>query len=728
MILRYSCRGRRRFTLGAARRDSRWVAAIALALLVSPVWAEDPPADPEVSSYPLVFRSDDRKDVVATTVLDGRTGRPIRGAIVRGYAEGVSGRAAAVNALVCSLTTDEQGIASARLDTEALGCSHWTVTAPGYRPYAEFHGYWPPTRVLLKPGTPMAVRVLDAMGRSVVDVAVEGYEGCPHAPAAVRGRTDANGIFRVEDGSARGYELWVEAAGCARRPESLQAVFGDTPDTCLLRPGIDVRGRLTDVDGRPIHGAVVRGTGYPRGPATLTDSDGRFVLSGLGVEDGVQVFHPTLAVEGETTHMVRRVAADAPLDLVWTVEGLALPPARGTLVIAARDGKGAPGSGLHLLVIGRDGRCYPAATDDSGAASLEVPCGEVRVRGDSPFDPYEVAETTAVVRQAETSRVDLAFTARPRFQIEGGVAPDVDASLAAAGRVYDGDLLPTDKGAPPPVWLPADAPAVLRLSAEQETSWSFQEVGPVVDGVRTVKVRPRPAHRVRIAPDDRLDGAWVFVTSDGGSGEGRPYDVVHGVISFFRGGRFRIVVDTEGDSPARVVSLELPPLAQGAIERSVDLAKEGQIDHLSGTARLLVTMADGKAVPEMKVSGDRFSVDGAESPVEVSAPDSVLLAPVGLQPLQVFVPRAGDQKVLFPTGGIDLSTTDAAGAPVTVSVLIDGVEHRAAEGHLALRGLAAGAHAVIVQRESWPPRVPESRIWRFTLADGEVRAKTLPLP
>ena len=151
---------------------------------------EDDTSDADVETFPLILRTDDRPDVLTTTVVDARNGRPIAGATVRGYAESIDGRAAAVNALLLTMKTDAYGLAVGQVDTKALGASHWIVSAEGYRPYAEYHGFWPPERVDLEPATPVAVRVLGPYGEPVAGALVEGYSGCPHAPPAVRdGRT-----------------------------------------------------------------------------------------------------------------------------------------------------------------------------------------------------------------------------------------------------------------------------------------------------------------------------------------------------------------------------------------------------------------------------------------------------------------------------------------------------------------------------------------------------------
>ena len=45
-----------------------------------------------------------------------------------------------------------------------------------------------------------------------------------------------------------------------------------------------------------------------------------------------------------------------------------------------------------------------------------------------------------------------------------------------------------------------------------EQGWAhFVPVGPVVDGVRTARSMTLPAHRIRVADDDSLDGAYAVL-------------------------------------------------------------------------------------------------------------------------------------------------------------------------------------------------------------------------
>jgi hypothetical protein len=708
-----------------------WLLAFGL-LFPAGVRSGEDPADADVEPFPLILRTVDRPDVLATTVVDARTGRPIEGAVVRGYAESFDGRAAAVNALLLTMTTDESGLAVADFDTKALGASHWIVSADGYRPYAAYHGYWPPERVDLEPSTPVAVRVVDPYGDAAADASVEGYSGCPHAPPAVWGRTDASGLFRAADGSPEGFSLWVLAAGCATTEGDLPPVFGDEPVLEVLSPGIAVGGRVRDAEGRPIAGAVLRGEDYPRGPAALTDLEGRFVLAGLGTDEGVQVFHPTLHLDAP--HTVARAAADVPLELVWTLEGLGEEAPLGTLVVRARDPAGRVVEALDLLVLGEDGQGQDDSTDGDGEAVLDLPAGRYRIRGDDPFDPFDVGEATVVVPPGGEVTLDLALSPRPILRIEGEVPADLDVVVVAAGREHAPSEASGEE-APAPIRLPAEARAAVVLRNVEQGWAHFVAVGPVVDGVRTAALDVPPAHRIRLADDGALDGVHGVLAPRAAPRAGRLVEIVGGVLAVRWGGRFDLTLDLEDGSPARLVPLDLPPLAEGAVERRIELERDARPVADDGVATLLVRRADGLPLPPLEVSGGAvgaawsgFSGEGWSSPVEVYAPSRVLLEAQGLHPLQLDVKRTGEHAVVFPAAGLDLTTVDASGAPVASAVLVNGVLFEAPEGRLAIAGFPAGEHAVVVQRTTAVPTVTGSVRWRFSLAEGERRAKTLRLP
>ena len=202
--------------------------------------------------------------------------------------------------------------------------------------------------------------------------------------------------------------------------------------------------------------------------------------------------------------------------------------------------------------------------------------------------------------------------------------------IVAAGRAYGG---PGESEEPdPPVWVPAQATAVVCL-VNIEQDWAhFVPVGSVVDGVRTATLDVPLPHRIRLADDDSLDGANVVLTPRDHPGVERwLMDPVNGTVPVRWGGRFDLTLRLEDGTPDRVVTLDLPPLPAGAVERRIDLERDATPVTGSGEARLNVRRADGQSVPELTVSGGKVGAAWSgfqgkwDNPVEVWAPCRVLL-------------------------------------------------------------------------------------------------------
>ncbi len=684
-----------------------------------------------IETAPAIVRTDEQPAVFVVAVVDARDGRPIAGARVRGYAEHVDGRHAQVHTQVVSLRADASGVALGEVDTQALGASHWVVSAPGYQPFADFHGYWPPERVALEPAVPMAVRLLGAFGEPLAGAEVEAFSGCPHAPPAAWGATDEEGVFRVRDGSAGGFELWARAPGQACRVQDIPPLLGEEPDVRVLAPGITVRGRVLDPDGRPVPGVVLRGAGYPRGPAALTGLDGRFALEGLDPGQSIEVFHPALGAADGTPHRVPRAAADVPLALVWALDGLGAGAATGDLLVEVRDAAGEPVVGHALLVLGSDGVGQAVSTNDEGQAEVALPAGPCLIRDDDPFAPWAIGEVAGRVPPDGEAR--LGATARPqvRFALMGEGEPGLALALVAEGRMFHFEGPAGDPEGP---WLSPAARAAVQVRARDYAWATVIPVGPPQDGVRSAHLRLPPAHRI-VVPGLAED-VWAFLAPARFAWAERSLEFRGGVARLRCSGSFVLRLASAGDEPDRLVPLTLPPLATGAVDLTVDPARDGRPDE-AGRALVHLRRADGQAVGPVRVAergvgSDRLADAGGEwdgaEPIEVTAPARVLLLAQGLAPLSVEVPRAGDLHVVYPAGGIDLHALDAAGAPVAAEALLGGIRYPMPAGRLSLRGLAAGAHALFVQRTGGVPASRDSLRWRFELGDSQVVETTLRLP
>jgi len=119
-----------------------------------------------------------------------------------------------------------------------------------------------------------------------------------------------------------------------------------------------------------------------------------------------------------------------------------------------------------------------------------------------------------------------------------------------------------------------------------------------------------------------------------------------------------------------------------------------------------------------------FSGEYDESPIEVEGVGQVWLWAPGLQPMSVNVDRPGEHRAVFPAGTIDVAFSRESGGPLPKRALLDGALHDIdASGILVVSGLAAGPHTLVVTHLRGG-----GVAWRFTLADGERREKSLRLP
>ncbi len=78
-----------------------------------------------------------------------------------------------------------------------------------------------------------------------------------------------------------------------------------------------------------------------------------------------------------------------------------------------------------------------------------------------------------------------------------------------------------------------------------------------------------------------------------------------------------------------------------------------------------------------------------------------------------------DREELDATVVVDARTVQ----PIDGVVLVDGTLHPFTEGHLPVRGIPAGPHAVVVS-----PDVGRGVLWRYASIEGERRTKRIALP
>jgi hypothetical protein len=242
----------------------------------------------------------ERGDGARVLVVDARSGRAVPGARLRQFAEVVSEPqkghreilAAAAAPLLRVFHADEHGLAWIDWERWIRG-GHWIVEAPEYAPRHEWGDSVGPVVQLLRPRT-LEFLLLDAAGRPAPGAVVEAYDGCPHAPALVRTRSDPEGRVRLDGIPPGSTFLWVEAAGSFAWtpgfPAARTYVRGER--AVVLSAGVVAEGVVADLDGTPLAGVVVRGAREERGPAQLTGEDGRFRIVGLTIDSGLEFVHP----------------------------------------------------------------------------------------------------------------------------------------------------------------------------------------------------------------------------------------------------------------------------------------------------------------------------------------------------------------------------------------------------------------------------------------------------
>jgi hypothetical protein len=284
-----------------------------------------------------------------------------------------------------------------------------------------------------------------------------------------------------------------------------------------------------------------------------------------------------------------------------------------------------------------------------------------------------------------------------------------------------------DDGKRVDVWLPAVGPAAVRSH-----KWWFP-VGPAVNGVRTATVRRPAPHRLRLVAPGAIGD--VGLSAPGRAWPSRLFlddELQDDVVALWEGGRVVLHVEHSDPVVRRRIPLDLPPVDRGGVARTIDVAKEALPEPPPGPALLSVSRADGQPVPEVSALADElrgmntmgFSGEYDEFPIEVEGIGLVWLWAPGLQPMSVNVDRPGERRAVFPAGTIDVAVSRESGGPLPKRALLDGSLHEIdASGVLVVSGLRAGPHTLVVTHLRGG-----GLAWRFTLADGERREKSLRLP
>ncbi|MEO8503357.1 MAG: carboxypeptidase-like regulatory domain-containing protein [Acidobacteriota bacterium] len=144
--------------------------------------------------------------------------------------------------------------------------------------------------VRLSPGAVLEGAVVDLSGTPLAGVEVLTSEkGLDSEPAAV---TDADGAFRIQDLTAgKPVDLLAQRVGWSNTSVLRVVVPSEKPLRIVMAPRVHVRGRVLDVDSKPLSSALVYleakyREGYPQDSGTWqgrSGSNGEFVFSDVSV-------------------------------------------------------------------------------------------------------------------------------------------------------------------------------------------------------------------------------------------------------------------------------------------------------------------------------------------------------------------------------------------------------------------------------------------------------------
>jgi len=637
----------------------------------------------------------------ACRVLDARTRAPVKGARWIRTPEWIAPWRVHHDAVLGVAETDGDGIAW--LETTPLWTAdcHWLVVAKGYGA-AHDYGKVPEAEVLLEPEGHLVGRVLDALGRPVPDALVEVLGGCSHGTAAARGVADDIGRFSIDGVDPDlGGQIWVEGRGIAAdllaldEPRSFGRGWGVV---LAMEPGARYTGRVVDLLGAPVEGAVIRAHNEQRGPATRADAAGRFVLEGAEPGEALFVYPPADLTEDDTRSYVDDVWPDFDATIVVSPLGVVVEDATACVRVRAEDGEGARVGGLAFRLVRVDtGRGPSDWTAEEAGEGVEpgeaverVPPGRWRVLPSDPFSASTFSPAEVEVDAGETASVYLVTRPQSRLQIEGEMPEHADVALRLAG---DSAMVFADD----PAWLPPDVEAAVRVRVEGRPPF-FYPVGPDEGGVRTARVRRPPEPRVVVLPEGARDvalrdgarEAWAFPSGD-------PQRLLT-----YASGPLRLLF-TASDGTRRETEVVVP------VDAGARVVVDASASHVVvDSTRVRALDADGKVVDEKE-----------ETPGEW-----VSFERDGWRTLHGRAPASGTLDVAWGRCSLRVEVRDADG-PVDALILVGDQVRAAPAGVLSLSGLGAGPLRIVVGRRD---EVGGGLAFSLVLTEGETRTLDVELP
>ncbi len=669
-------------------------------------------------------------------------------------------------------TTDAFGLAwvhtphAERATDGTVPEAHWTVHAPGYAATSEYGGGLAQTIELERPLT-WHGRLVDALGRPLVGMELEYKEGCGHAPALVRTRTDRNGVFVLSgvDGSG---DLFYAGRGVlgAYYGGTLRAL-DETPDTDIAEPAVRIEGRIVGAPIAALAPGMIHVTSEQRGVFARIRADGRFVVDGV-FGDGL------MSLWCDPLGMVREIRTDLwrpGHPFVWDVrpgapdplESETVAPRRVAVQVLDPDGTPTPFAGISAWRV-EDGR---EADTDSRDGDEADPLVLALLPGtyDITLDPGARAHADPVrvtVGRDAPAPITIRTRLHPRLEVTRR-GPDAQEAICDVVHADEhGHVAPRahDLGEDP--WVPAGVEACVRAYWDGRTT--LHPIGPLEDGVRRVVVaRPRvrtvvchvafEPEAVRFAGEDildpeRADGAGALETSF--------------AFETMKTGRLALVIDPPREGPYAALEpiRRLLTIDDDTPER-IELAQLHALAPQAPAGRLTFVAADGAPliVDDAEIEDPSRRALGLSPWVERDGTDehgvleSATLRPGCVVRFDVIDPEEGRIRhahVLTGPGPwtwrqgratLEVEVHGRWGLLMASSLMLDGRLRSTSprEGdepepvgdfmpsvepaRYVLRNLTAGPHVLIVTA---PGHVGEAR--RLLLEDGETRRIRVELP
>jgi beta-lactamase regulating signal transducer with metallopeptidase domain/peroxiredoxin len=213
-------------------------------------------------------------------IVKDEAGRPIEGATVSVYAPPTECEAADNGFTLGEPKTDGRGRWRLDVAPRNLAGVGMNVEHPHYRMTGGMVSRNLESVSILTKGLTVTGRVVDAAGRPVKDAqAFMGYDKfVAHAPTAT---TNERGEFSLENCTTGPTIITIEAEGFAPQFRDVRVEARTAPvEFQLTEPGSSLRGKVVDIEGKPVAGAYVAAARW-RGHQSLrlrvlTDREGRF--------------------------------------------------------------------------------------------------------------------------------------------------------------------------------------------------------------------------------------------------------------------------------------------------------------------------------------------------------------------------------------------------------------------------------------------------------------------